>query len=443
MTQTVYFQSLGCDKNLSDSEHMLKYLADAGFSFTDREEEADVAIVNTCAFIGDAKKESISEILRLAGYKKNGRLRALIVTGCLAERYQNEILREIPEVDGILGISSWDRIVSLVNDALVGKREQIFLPNDRLVTGNGRILTTGGHYGYLKIAEGCNKRCSYCAIPMIRGKYRSVPMEDLLKEASGMVDSGVRELILVAQETTVYGLDLYGRKALPELLRKLASIPDLHWIRLLYCYPEELTEELIRTIREEEKVVPYLDLPVQHASDRILKKMNRAANQKDLLKTIRHLRKEIPGIALRTTLIAGFPGETEEDYEELLAFVKAVKFDRLGVFPYSREEGTTAAKFHPAVKRHVKLRRKNALMRAQREISLEQNRKFIGKTLEVFVEGRVADEPDVYAGRSYRDAPDVDGLVFFKSARDLESGTFVSVRVTGARDYDLIGALKE
>ena len=422
---------------------MLKLLKDAEFDFTDDESEADAAIVNSCAFIGDAKEESISEILRLAAFKESGKLKALIVAGCLSERYQEELLTELPEVDAAVGISAWDHIAEVVSDALAGKKASCFLQKERLPESGGRVLTTGGHYGYLKIAEGCNKHCSYCVIPKIRGRYRSVPMEKLLREAAEMASSGVRELILVAQETTVYGMDLYGKKMFPELLRKLAAIEDLHWIRLLYCYPEEITDELIETIRTEEKVLPYLDLPIQHVSDRILKSMHRMTTGAGIEKMIRKLRKAIPGISLRTTLIAGYPGETEEEFEELLAFVNRVKFDRLGAFSYSREENTEAYHLHPQVPRHTKNRRKNAIMKAEREICRNRTKALVGKTMEVFVEGRVTSEDGVYVGRTYRDAPDVDGLVFFRSDADLMSGQFVRVRMTGARDYDLIGELKE
>ncbi|MBO4410785.1 MAG: 30S ribosomal protein S12 methylthiotransferase RimO [Lachnospiraceae bacterium] len=438
---SVFFLSLGCDKNLSDSEHMLKLLSDAGFSFTDREEEADAAVINTCAFIGDAKKESIDEIFRLSSYKKTGRLRALVVAGCLAERYQKELLSEIPEIDGAVGTSSWDRLPEVLAEALAGKRPSVFDEKERTPAGNGRIITTGGHYGYLKIAEGCNKHCAYCVIPKIRGRYRSFPIEALLSEASGMVSGGVTELILVAQETTVYGVDLYGRKALPELLRRLSEIPDLHWIRLLYCYPEELTDELIETIRTNPKVLPYLDLPIQHSSDRILKAMRRSTTKKGLIRIIEKLRKKIPGIALRTTLITGFPGETEEDFQDLLEFVRTVRFDRLGVFPYSREENTEAYSMHPAVPLHVRKRRRNEIMRVQQQISKERSASCVGQCLEVFVEGRLMNEDRVYTGRTYRDAPDVDGLVFFTSDCELESGRFVQVRITGSKEYDLIGEL--
>ena len=439
----VFFLSLGCDKNLSDSEHMLKLLQDAGYEFTDEEEKADVAIVNTCAFIGDAKEESIAEILRLSSYKKTGKLKVLVVTGCLSERYRNEILSELPEVDAMVGISAWDRIPEIVKEALEGKKAFCFLEKERIPDARGRVLTTGGHYGYLKIAEGCNKHCSYCVIPKIRGKYRSITMETLVAEAKEMASSGVRELILVAQETTVYGTDLYGKKMLPALLEELSAIPDVHWIRLLYCYPEEITDELIKVIRDNEKVVPYLDLPIQHVSDRILKSMRRSTTGKGIRETVRRLRKEIPGVALRTTLIAGYPGETEEEFESLLKVVRTARFDRLGVFAYSREEDTEAYHMHPQIPKHTKNRRKNALMKAERDVSRKKTASFVGKTMEVFVEGRVTGEDGVYVGRTYRDAPDVDGLVFFRSEADLISGQFVRVRMTGAKEYDLIGEMIE
>ena len=439
----VFFLSLGCDKNLSDSEHMIALLLQSGYEMTDLEEEADVIIVNTCCFIGDAKEESIAEILRLSEYKKNGRLKALIASGCLSERYSEELFRELPELDGALGISSWDKIVRVAEDALAGKKPQLFLDKDRLPLSPERVVTTGGHYAFLKISEGCSKHCTYCVIPKVRGAYRSYPQEYLLKEAEELVRGGTRELILVAQETTLYGTDLYGRKMLPELLLKLEAIPDLRWIRLMYCYPEELTDELISLMARSGKIVPYLDIPVQHASDRILKLMGRQTTRAEITERIRKLRERIPGITLRTTLITGFPGETEEDFLDLCDFVREMRFQRLGVFPYSREEGTAAAKMKPQVPIRIRKSRRDAIMRIQQEIAFSEAENCVGKTLDVMIEGRIADEPDVYVGRSAMDAPDVDGMVFIRTPFEFMSGDFVKVLVTAARDYDLIGEVTE
>ncbi len=440
----VFFLSLGCDKNLSDAEHMLALLADAGYEFTDFEEDADVIIVNSCCFIGDAKEESISEILRLSAYKEEGELKALIVTGCLSERYQKELMTELPEVDGALGIGSWDRIVDVVDRAVKGTHPELFESNDRLVTTEKRLLTTGGHYAYLKIAEGCDKNCTYCIIPKVRGHYRSVPMETLIREAEELVvNCGVKELILVAQETTIYGTDLYGRKALPELLEKLNAIEDLRWIRILYCYPEEVTAELMQTMLTCEKVVHYLDIPVQHASDIILRRMNRRTNRAELTEKIRMMRETVPDIRLRTTLITGFPGETEKDFEELRSFVEEIEFDRLGVFTYSQEEDTPAAEFEAQVDEEVKKERRDEIMELQQEIAFRHAEDMEGREIDVMIEGRVTDEEDVYVGRTYMDAPDVDGFIFLNTPYDLMSGDFVRARVTGASEYDLIGEIIE
>lgn len=437
----IFFLSLGCDKNLSDSEHMLKLLSDAGYSFTEAEEEADIVIVNTCCFIGDAKEESIREILRLASYKENGRLKALITTGCLSERYQKELEAELPEIDGALGISAWDRIVYVVQEALEGRKPHVYTDKNRLCTTDQRILTTGGHYAYLKIAEGCDKFCTYCIIPKIRGRYRSVPMEELLKEAEMLVDGGVKELILVAQETTLYGTDLYGKKMLPELLRKLSEITELRWIRLLYCYPEEITDELIAEIRDNDKVVKYLDIPIQHASDAVLKRMNRRTNRAEITERIRKMRTEIPDLALRTTFITGFPGESENDHKEMLEFVKEIRFERLGVFTYSQEEDTAAASMTGQVPERIKARRKDRIMRAQQKIVFERAEGLIGRTVDVMIEGRVTAEEALYVGRTYMDAPDVDGYIFLHSTHDFMSGDFVKAVITQAKDYDLIGEI--
>ena len=437
----IFCVSLGCDKNLVDTEMMLGLLNKDGYTFTDDEHEADVVVVNTCCFIGDAKEESVNTILEMAELKKEGRCKALIVTGCMAQRYKQEILDEIPEVDGILGTSTYDEISNVLKKVLGGSRESCFhdlnaLPNVEVP----RVVTTGGYYAFLKIAEGCDKRCTYCIIPDLRGSYRSVPMDRLIEEAKQLASQGVKELILVAQETTLYGIDLYKKKSLPKLLHELCKITGIQWIRIQYCYPEEITQELIETIREEEKVCNYLDIPIQHASDRILKRMGRRTNQKQLREMIASLRSQIPDIALRTTLISGFPGETEEDQEEVMRFVDEMEFERLGVFAYSQEEDTPAAEFPDQVPQELKEERRDEIMELQQEISYEKSQSMIGKVLEVMIEGKVADE-NAYVGRTYMDAPGVDGLIFINTDLDLMSGDFVRAKVTGALEYDLIGEI--
>jgi len=437
----IMFVSLGCDKNLADTEVMLGILADRGYGFTDDEAEADIAIVNTCCFIGDAKEESIQTLLEMAQWKKKGHLKALLATGCLAERYQKEIMEEIPELDGILGTSAIDGILDLIEEALEGNKPRHFLDIDRLIPPQEkRVVTTGGHYAYLKIAEGCDKHCTYCVIPKVRGSYRSVPMEALLREAETLAEQGVKELILVAQETTVYGMDLYGEKKLPALLRQLAEIPGIRWLRVMYCYPEEITDELIETIAAEEKICHYLDIPIQHASDRILKRMGRHTDRQSLLDLIEKLRTKIPDITLRTTLITGFPGETEEDFQVLYDFVDMVGFERLGVFAYSLEEDTPAALMPEQVPQEVKLRRRDEIMALQQEIAFDFCEERKGEVLTVFIEGKVADE-NAYMGRTYMDAPGVDGYIFVQTRKELMTGEFVKVVVTGALEYDLIGEL--
>lgn len=434
--------SLGCDKNLVDTEMMLGLLNKDGYTFTDDENEADIILINTCCFINDAKEESVNTILEMAELKKEGRCKALIVTGCMAQRYKEEIMQEIPEVDGILGTSTYDEISSVLGRALSGEghiscfHELSALPDVKAK----RVVTTGGHYAFLKIAEGCDKYCTYCIIPSLRGPYRSIPMERLLSQARELAEQGVKELILVAQETTLYGVDLYGKKMLPSLLKELSSIPGIQWIRIQYCYPEEITEELIEVIRTEEKVCHYLDIPIQHASDRILKRMNRKTTLEELKKNIARLREAIPDIALRTTLIAGFPGETKEDHELLMDFVEEMRFERLGVFAYSAEEDTPAASFPDQVPQEVKEERRDAIMELQQEIAFENSEGMVGRTLEVMIEGKVADE-NAYVGRTYMDAPNVDGLIFVNADEPLMSGDFCRVKVTGALDYDLIGEL--
>ncbi|MFR3205404.1 MAG: 30S ribosomal protein S12 methylthiotransferase RimO [Oscillospiraceae bacterium] len=439
----ILFISLGCDKNLVDSEVMLGMLTGKGYEITDDENEADVVVVNTCCFIGDAKEESIHNILEMAELRKAGDIKALIVTGCLAQRYKEEVQTEIPEVDAIIGTTAIDAIVETLEDVLAGQgHNHIEDINRTPVYDKSRIVTTGGHYAYLKIAEGCDKRCSYCIIPKVRGNYRSIPMESLLAEARKLVEFGAKELILVAQETTLYGKDLYGEKSLPRLLHELCKIDGLYWIRILYCYPEEITDELIETIRTEEKVCHYLDIPIQHASDNILKRMGRRTNQAELRDMIARLRERIPDICLRTTLITGFPGETQEDHEELMAFVDEMEFDRLGVFTYSAEEDTPAAEFEDQIEEEIKKDRQAEIMELQQEIAFEKAENAVGRTVLAMIEGRIPNE-NAYAARTYMDAPNVDGLVFVQTSRELMTGDFVKVKITGSYEYDLIGEIVE
>ncbi|SES92171.1 30S ribosomal protein S12 methylthiotransferase RimO [[Clostridium] polysaccharolyticum] len=436
----ILFISLGCDKNLVDSEVMLGLIRERAFELTDDEKEADVIVVNTCCFVNDAKEESINTILEMAELKKTGKLKALIAAGCLAQRYRKEIEKEIPEIDAIIGTTGYEDIVSAIENALSGTKSEYFkdlsyLPDTK---HKKRVNTTGGYYSYLKIAEGCDKNCTYCIIPKIRGSYRSVPMEDLIEEAKQLVESGVVELMLVAQETTLYGVDLYGRKMLPTLLKELCRISGLQWIRILYCYPEEITDELIEAIKTEDKVCNYLDIPIQHGADRILKRMGRRTNKQELIDIVTKLRNNIPDITLRTTLITGFPGETEEEHEELIRFVEDMKFDRLGVFTYSPEENTPAALLKDHIDEEVKERRRNELMEVQQEIAFEHAQNAISAKLKVLIEGKLPEE-NVFIGRTYKDAPNVDGYIFVNSSSELISGQFVDVFVTDAKEYDLIG----
>ena len=437
----ILFISLGCDKNLVDTEVMLGMLASRGYEMTNDEQEADIIVINTCCFIHDAKEESIQNILEMAEYKKNGSAKALIVTGCMAERYRQEILDEIPEVDEVLGTTAYDRILDAVDAALAGQHEVMTADLDALpLPETKRLVTTGRHFAYLKIAEGCDKHCTYCIIPKIRGNFRSVPMERLLKEAQDLAEQGVKELILVAQETTLYGKDLYGEKSLPKLLRELCKISGIRWIRILYCYPEEITDELIQVMKEEPKICHYLDLPIQHANDTILKRMGRRTSKQELIDIVQKLRKEIPDICLRTTLITGFPGETQEQHEEVMEFIDTLEFDRLGAFTYSPEEDTPAATFEDQIDEEVKEDRQADIMELQQEIAFDKAEDMIGREVLVMIEGKVADE-NAYVGRTYRDAPNVDGLIFINTDVELISGDFAKVKVTGALDYDLIGEL--
>lgn len=442
-SKKILFVSLGCDKNLVDSEMMLGMLAESGYTFTDDEREADIVVINTCCFINDAKEESINTILEMAELKKSGDIEMLIVSGCLAQRYREEIQKEIPEVDAILGTMAIDEIVRTLDEVAGGNRQNHYKSlEEKPLTGAKRVVTTGGHYAYLKIAEGCDKHCTYCIIPKVRGNYRSVPMEDLVRETQELADKGVRELILVAQETTLYGRDLYGHKALPELLHRLCEISGIYWIRILYCYPEEIDDELIRTIQEEKKICHYLDLPIQHASDRILQRMGRRTDRRQLQDIIERLRREIPDICLRTTLITGFPGETRSDHEELMEFVDSMEFDRLGVFTYSQEEDTPAAVMPEQIPEEIKQDRQAQLMELQQEIAYEAAERMIGRVVTAMIEGKVADE-NAYVARTYKDAPNVDGFLFVNTSRELMTGDFVRAKITASYEYDLIGELED
>ena len=435
----ILFISLGCDKNLVDSEVMLGLINQKGYIITNDENEADIIVVNTCCFINDAKEESINTILEMAELKKTANLKALIVTGCLAQRYKKEIQEEIKEVDAVVGTSSYENIVKVIEEALEGKVSESFEDIDvSPEVESKRVLTTGGYYSYLKIAEGCDKHCTYCIIPKIRGKFRSVPMERLLAEARSLAEQGVKELMLVAQETTLYGVDLYGEKSLHKLLKELCKIDGIEWIRILYCYPEEITDDLIQVMKEEDKICNYLDMPIQHASDNILKRMGRRTNRQELIDIVTKLRREIPDISLRT----GFPGETKEDHEQLLEFVDQMEFDRLGVFTYSPEEDTPAATMSEQIEEEVKEERKDEIMSLQQEIAFERAEKMVGRTLKVMIEGRLP-EDNVYIGRTYMDAPNIDGYIFVNAEHEFMSGDFVTVKVTGAKDYDLTAEIAE
>ncbi len=439
----VLFISLGCDKNLADSEEMLGMLVAHGYTIVNDETEADVAVVNTCAFIHDAKEESISNILEMAKYKETGTLKVLLVTGCLAQRYKEEIIGEIPEVDAVLGTTSFDGIIEALDKAFEGEKYLEFKDTSYLPeVETKRMITTGGYYEYLKIAEGCDKHCTYCIIPKLRGRYRSVPMEKLIKQARYLAEQGVKELVIVAQETTIYGCDLYGEKSLHKLLKELCRIPGIAWIRVLYCYPEEIYPDLIRVMKEEPKICHYLDLPIQHCNDRILKRMGRRTTRQELVDMVTVLRKEIPDIVLRTTLITGFPGETQEEHEELMDFIDEMEFDRLGVFTYSPEEDTPAAGMSDQIDEEVKKERQAELMELQQEISLDKGQDKIHSEVQVMIEGRVAEE-NAYVGRTYGDAPGVDGYIFINTGTELISGDLCTVHITGALEYDLIGELKD
>ncbi|MCH5266778.1 MAG: 30S ribosomal protein S12 methylthiotransferase RimO [Lachnospiraceae bacterium] len=442
---TLFFVSLGCDKNLVDSEMMITSLREYGFMLVNDETEADVIVVNTCCFIGDAKEESINTLLEMAQYKEEAECKLLVAAGCLAQRYHEEIQTEIPEVDIIVGTMGYEKLAETIQTALKEKSGVIeclqdinYLPQPL----TNRDSMSGGYFAYLKIAEGCDKHCTYCVIPKVRGNYRSVPMDNLVAQAKHLVDAGARELILVAQETTLYGVDLYGKKSLPELLERLSELEELRWIRIMYCYPEEITEELVQAIKRLPKVCHYLDIPVQHGADAVLKRMGRKTSRQEIEEIVARLREEIPDIALRTTLITGFPGETEEDFMQLKQFVESLAFDRLGVFTYSREEDTPAAEMENQVPEELAGRRRDEIMALQQEIAFDKTASQIGRTMEVMVEGRLPEE-GVYITRTYMDAPEVDGYVFVSTDWNLMSGDFLKVCITGADEYDLIGEIVE
>lgn len=437
----LFFVSLGCDKNLVDSEKMLALLAANQVEITDEPEEAEIIIVNTCGFIHDAKEESIETILEMAEYKTTGKCISLIMSGCLAQRYAEDIQKEIPEVDAVVGTTAYDQIFDVVQKTLLGEKECRLAELDYLPDKmTARLQTTSSYTSYLKIAEGCSKRCSYCIIPYLRGNYRSVPMEELLDEANALAKGGTKELIVIAQETTVYGMDLYGEKRLPALLKELCKIKGIEWIRVMYCYPEEITEELLVTIKEEPKICHYLDLPIQHCNDEILKRMGRKTKKEELVHILNRIRELIPDVTLRTTLISGFPGESEKQHEECLDFVTEFQFDRLGVFPYSPEDGTPAATMPEQIDEEIKHQWADEIMEAEQDVIFNQNESLIGKKLRVLVDGYLP-EDGVYVGRTYRDAPEIDGCIFFAAPYEIVSGTMLTLMVTDARGYDLVGEI--
>lgn len=431
--------SLGCDKNLVDSEVMLGLLNKAGHQLTNDETEADVVVVNTCAFISDAKEESINTIIEMGELKKTGKLKKLIVAGCLSQRYKDEIMKELPEIDVIIGATNYDKIVEAI-----GTDEESIVDDINYTPRPiaERIVTTNASMAYFKIAEGCNKLCTYCIIPHIRGRYRSMPMDSLIASAEKLASDGIKELVLVAQETTLYGVDLYGEKKLPELLTKLSEIEGIEWIRLLYCYPEEITDELIEVMATNPKICHYVDIPIQHSENAILKRMGRRTSREDIVELVGRLRTAMPDIAIRTTLISGFPGETQKLHDGLVDFVDECEFDRLGVFTYSPEEGTPAAEYDDQVDGELAVKWRDEIMELQQEISYEKNQQMIGSTQKVLIEGYLVDD-DVYVGRTYRDAPGVDGIVFVSAPYELISGSFVDVKITEANEYDLTGVIVE
>lgn len=438
----IFFVSLGCDKNRVDSEEMLGHLSASGFSFTDDETEAEIIVVNTCCFIDEAKEESIETILDMARMKEEGNCKRLVVAGCMAERYRDEILKELPEIDALCGVNELPEIVKACAGRTTEETSAVDALEDTAQSESepSRVITTAGHYEFLKIAEGCNKRCTYCVIPNIRGKYRSYTMDYLLDQAKFLADQGVKELVVVAQETSIYGRDLYGEDKLPELLHRLCMIPGLEWIRVLYCYPEDITDEFLRVMAEEPKICHYIDMPIQHASDKILKRMGRRTSHDSIVETIKRAREIVPDVVLRTSLISGFPGETEEDYKILVDFVKEIRFDHLGVFTYSREEGTPAHDFPDQVDEAVKIARRDEIMKIQESISEEKLLEKKGEIFDIIVEGQLP-EDEVYVGRTKMDAPDVDGLFYFSCEEPLMTGDIVKARVTESGQYDLYGEI--
>ena len=444
MNAKISFVSLGCDKNLIDSEIMLGLIDEEGYEITYDDSEADIIIINSCGFIMDANQEAIDKVLEMADYKKEGKCRALIVTGCMAQRYKDEIFESLPEVDAVVGTGDFENIGAVIKRLLEGEKQvELVTDKEHLLNPDNsykRIITTTGGFSYLKIAEGCDNHCTYCTIPSLRGHYRSRTIESLVTEANILADKGVRELILIAQDTSLYGQDLYGRKALPELLRELSKIEDIKWLRILYCYPENITDELIEEMASNEKVLHYLDMPIQHSENRILKLMGRRSTREGLISIIEKMRSKMPDMCIRTTLITGFPTETEEEFKAQCDFIKEVGFDRLGVFTYSQEEGTPAARMDGQIDEEVKAERKDYILQLQRSISASICEKYVGKTLEVIVEGKIdGEEENIYCGRSYRDCYEIDGFVFFKSDEELLAGDFYNIKITEAGDYDLIG----
>jgi len=445
----ISFVSLGCDKNTVDSEIMIALLTEHGFTLTAHDEEADAIVINTCGFISDAKEESINTIIEMGQYKETGACKALVVTGCLAQRYTEDILRELPEVDAVVGTGSYERIVEAVEGALEKAADKLVIKDpieERPLGYQKRVISTPGYFEYLKISAGCDNRCTYCIIPMLRGPYRSRAKEDILREAQDLADEGVKELMLVAQDITKYGRDIYEGYGLPKLLKDLVKIEGIEWIRLLYCYPEDVTDELIKVMKEEKKILHYIDIPIQHCSDTVLKRMLRKHDQAMLRELLAKLRREIPDICIRTTLITGFPGETEEEFQEMLHFVEESRFDRLGVFTYSKEEGTPAARMKGQVSEKVKKLRKDLLMEAQARVSAEISGEMVGREVDALIEGRIPDAEEdelIYSARTYRDAPDIDGFLFVSADRELSSGDIVRVKVTGSYEYDLIGEILE
>ncbi len=446
MKADVAFISLGCDKNLVDSEVMLGLCRKEGINIIQEEEKADVIVINTCCFINDALEESIDTILQAGKLKETGNCKAIIVAGCLGQRYEKEIFDELPEVDAVLGTTEYESIVEAVKAVLEGKKIKTLGDFDKVMKDENnsinRVVTTAGHYAYLKIAEGCDSHCTYCVIPSLRGKYRSRSMESLIEETKTLAAQGVKELILVAQDTAVYGKDIYGKSVLDELLKNICKVDGIEWVRLLYCYPENITDKTIEVMASEKKILHYLDMPVQHGSDSVLKRMGRRSTAKLIKEKVEKLRKAMPDIAIRTSIITGFPQETGEEFGALAEFIQDIRFDRLGVFTYSREEGTPAAKMDGQISEELKQERKEIIMDIQRNISAEKCRSFEGKELKVIVEGKLPDD-NIYCARSYRDAPEIDGLVFVKSEEELLTGDFVNVLITASSDYDLYGDIKE